>query len=110
MYNFGYRLADPIDRLPLPPTRLIQLVQINGEIAVYLRGRARGKKSICNALLRNGYHFEDFETILDFGCGCGRIMRQWRGMDRPRLYGSELNPELIRWCQVKLGKLAEFET
>lgn len=109
-YNIGYRLVGGDDHYPLPPTRLIQQVQINGEIAVYLRSGSQGKVSIQNMLTRNGYHIEDFNRILDFGCGCGRIMRQWTGLCRQRLFGTDLNPELIRWCQEKPGKLAEFKT
>lgn len=109
LYNLGYRLAGSADGLPLPPTRLIQLVQINGEIAVYLRGGLFGSHSIDNVLLRNGYHIGEFKKILDFGCGCGRIIRQWKRFHGQDLYGTDLNPNLIRWCQLHLGRLAEFK-
>jgi SAM-dependent methyltransferase len=110
LYNSGYRLAGAPDRLPIPPTQLVKLVQINGEIANYLRGGELGENGINNALLHNGYHIESFERVLDFGCGCGRIMRQWHWVMGPRFYGTDLNPDLIHWCQAKLGKLAEFRT
>jgi SAM-dependent methyltransferase len=108
LYNSGYRLAGARDRLPVPPTRLIKLVQINGEIASYLRSGAFGTAGIINALIYNGYNIEKFERILDFGCGCGRIMRQWHGVKGPHFYGTDLNADLIHWCQAKLGTQAEF--
>jgi SAM-dependent methyltransferase len=110
LYNFGYRLAGATDGLPIPPTRLIKLVQINGEIAVFLRGGALGKTNIYNSLLLNGYHIEEFEKVLDLGCGCGRILRHWNWMQGPRFYGTDINPDLIHWCQAKLSNLAEFKT
>ena len=110
MYNFGYRLAGSSDGLPIPPTRLIKLVQINGEISAFLRGGELGENSINNALLHCGYHIEKFERILDFGCGCGRILRYWTWTNAPHFYGTDLNPDLIHWCKLKLGKIAEFKT
>jgi SAM-dependent methyltransferase len=109
LYNIGYRLAGSSDRVPIPPTRLIKLVQINGEISVFLRGGELGENSINNALLASGYHIENFERILDFGCGCGRILRHWTWTKTPHFYGTDLNPDLIHWCQHKLGKIAEFK-
>jgi len=109
LYNFGYRLAGAPDRLPIPPTRLIKLVQINGEIATLLRGGMLDEGSINNALLHNGYNIQQFERILDFGCGCGRILRQWAWVKGPHFYGTDLNPELIHWCQARLDKIADFK-
>ena len=110
LYNSGYKLAGALDGLPIPPIRLIELVQSRGEVAIYLKGGERGIDSINNALLHNGYHVEMFERVLDFGCGCGRIMWWWHGVKGPSFYGTDLNPVLISWCQAKLGKLAEFKT
>ena len=108
--NFGYRVAGAPDGLPIPPARLIRLVQISGEIATFLSGGRLGRASIENALHHNGYHIEQFKRVLDFGCGCGRIMRQWESVSGPRFHGTDLNPELIKWCRAKLGRLADFRT
>ncbi len=108
-YNFGYRLAGSSDGMPIPPTRLIKLVQIRGEIAAYLRGGILDEDSINNALLHNGYNIQQFERILDFGCGCGRILRQWKWVKGPHFFGTDFNPDLIHWCQARLGKIAEFK-
>jgi len=96
LYNFGYQLAGAPDGLRIPPTRLIKLVQSSGELEVYLKNGVFGKDSICNILLLCGYHIEDFDRIRDFGCGCGRIMRYWKVLRGPCLFGTDLNPELIQ--------------
>ena len=37
--------------------------------------------------------------VLDFGCGCGRVLR-WFWMDSSADYhGSDLNPDLAAWCE-----------
>ncbi len=44
---------------------------------------------------------------MDFGCGCGRVLRYWSSMTGPRLYGVDYNTQLIDWCQRYLP-FAEF--
>ena len=109
MYNFGYRLAGAADGLPIPPTRLIRFVKSSGEIAGYLKNGEVGRDGIVNALLSVGYHIENFERVLDFGCGCGRMIRRWKSVTGPHFYGTDVNPELIHWCQAKLANLADFK-
>jgi SAM-dependent methyltransferase len=53
-----------------------------------------------------------YETVFDFGCGCGRLARQLiQQVPRPRRYvGVDLHPVMIRWCQENLSPHAgEFE-
>lgn len=47
-----------------------------------------------------------YESIFDFGCGCGREARQLLlQSDRPRSYvGVDVNPEMIAWCQANLTR------
>ncbi len=108
--NAGYRLAGSTDKLPIPPTRLIYLVANSREISWFLQSGILGRESIVYALQKNGIHPEELEAILDFGCGCGRIMRHWQSLQGPQLYGTDYNPDLISWCQKKLNDLAEFKT
>jgi SAM-dependent methyltransferase len=48
---------------------------------------------------------KDYESILDFGCGCGRVARQLiQQTQRPRAYlGLDLNQDMIEWCKVNLA-------
>ena len=109
-WNAGYRLAGADDGLPIPPARLIYLVTISREIAWFLLSGRMCQQSISYALQRNGFNVNNFQAILDFGCGCGRVMRHWKVLKGPKLYGTDYNLELVRWCQRQLGKLAEFKT
>jgi SAM-dependent methyltransferase len=109
-WNSGYRLAGAPDGLPIPPTRLILLTILSREVSWFLRSGRMGRDSILHVLQRNGLSIADFDAILDFGCGCGRIMRYWKTLDGPQLRGTDYNPDLISWCRKKLNGYAEFDT
>ena len=68
-------------------------------------------ESCCNGIRRilakNGIELEQFRAILDFGCGCGRIIRNFRDLEGPRLFGTDYNPKLANWCRSNLP-FAEF--
>lgn len=50
-----------------------------------------------------------FKSILDVGCGCGRILRHLKNYTHnARLFGSDTDPEAIRWCQEKLADMEFF--
>ena len=48
---------------------------------------------------------ETYETVFDFGCGCGRMARQLLQQDpKPRRYvGIDVNKGLVEWCQENLS-------
>lgn len=51
---------------------------------------------------------ERYESVFDFGCGCGRIARQLiQQRPRPSRYvGIDVHPDLIRWCSRNLTPAA----
>lgn len=52
--------------------------------------------------MRNNIKLSSFETILEFGCGCGRVLREFSELENAELYGSDYNPKFIKWCQKNL--------
>jgi SAM-dependent methyltransferase len=48
---------------------------------------------------------EAYESVFDFGCGCGRLARQMiQQQPRPNRYlGIDLHPGMIEWCQKNLA-------
>ena len=87
---------------PVPPGRLIHLIANTEDVAWFLDTGALAARSIRDVLGRNGLAIEDFGSILDFGCGVGRVIRQWAGLDGPKLHGTDYNPALVAWCRAEL--------
>ncbi|MFT7686489.1 MAG: SAM-dependent methyltransferase [Candidatus Azotimanducaceae bacterium] len=47
--------------------------------------------------------------ILDFGCGCGRVIRYLQALyPENHYFGTDIDPESISWCQNSLSQLGNF--
>ena len=102
------RVANRLSGRPaVPPSKLIYLVAGHGSASLFLEGGLSASEAIRAALARNGLRMDQFESVLDFGCGVGRIIRHWNGAHRPALHGTDYNAELIDWCSTNL-KSVEF--
>lgn len=100
--NLTYRGHAVTDGLPVPPPQLVVLVSGHPDIGEFLASGAQSAQSIQDVLHRNGLKIEDFESILDFGCGCGRVLRYWKPYDAARFHGCDYNRQLVAWCQQHL--------
>jgi SAM-dependent methyltransferase len=96
----GARIAP--DGLPLPPTKLIVLVAGTPEPEWFLESGALAARSIRSALAKAGAELERMGSILDFGCGCGRVLRQWAHLDGPEVWGTDYNERLVAWSRENL--------
>lgn len=55
-----------------------------------------------------GLTFRDRGQILDFGCGCGRVLiPASRNLGR-KLTGCEIDPEAVEWCRQHLQAFGDF--
>jgi SAM-dependent methyltransferase len=97
----GENGADRPDGLPLPPPELRVRVAGTADIAWFLEGGRLSEESIRAALERAGAPLRSHRAILDFGCGCGRVLRRWRNLDG-RLCGTDYSEPLINWCRSNL--------
>jgi SAM-dependent methyltransferase len=88
---------EPVSRfsLPLPPLALRQLV---GATEESLYDNPEGRPLF-------GLAPETYDSVLDFGCGCGRIARQLiQQTPRPRRYlGLDLHRGQVEWCRANLA-------
>jgi SAM-dependent methyltransferase len=85
------------------------LVTGSADAAWYTEGGKLAAESIRRTLRDAGLAPDDFRAILDFGCGCGRVIRHWRTLTSAALYGSDFNPALVEWCRRHLP-FAEFQS
>jgi SAM-dependent methyltransferase len=93
--------------IPVPPAHLRELVAGTSEPSWFLSSGERAAHSIREVMGRHGLAPDRLASILDFGCGCGRVIRHWAG--RPvRLEGADRNRRLIAWCRRNL-RFASFQ-
>ena len=95
------------DNLLLPPPEFVALVTGMPQVQPFYWSGLLGARCIRGLLNKNGFDINRFDAILDFGCGCGRVMRHWKTLNGPRLFGTDYNPYLIDWCR-KAFSFAQF--
>jgi len=105
-----YRLRGASDGLPIPPARLHALVSGRSDLGVsdYFDVGILCAGILEDMLAADGLRLAEVESVLDFGCGCGRVLRQVHRRTEARLAGSDVNPEPIAWCRQNLP-IADFQ-
>ena len=85
-----------VDGPPLPPRRLMVRVAMTADAEWFLRsGRAAYDAIAAHVAL------EELSSVLDFGCGCGRVTRYFADFDGD-VGGSDLSAPAIDWCRGNL--------
>lgn len=100
--------VDADDGLPLPPPRLIVRVAGTADVAWFLEGGRLGAASVRGALQQQAVALDQLEAMLDFGCGCGRVTRNWVGLSGVEVVGTDLSRPAVDWCRRNLP-FARFE-
>jgi len=100
--NFRFRKKGAPDGLPLQTPALAYLVCGQYDLEDMYYNGLKGATWITSLLRKNGLQLDEFERILDFGCGCGRVLRFWKDLTSTGIYGTDYNPSLIRWCMENL--------
>jgi SAM-dependent methyltransferase len=85
--------------LPFPPDEMRRLVGPTDDASFDNPG---------GGLVFPSVPVEAYDSVLDFGCGCGRLARQlMQQRPRPRAYvGIDLHRGMIQWCQRNLAPRA----
>jgi SAM-dependent methyltransferase len=97
------------DGLPLPPASL--LIGIGGATtpAAYLHGGVVVATAVRTLLADHGVSVAEAGALLDFGCGCGRVLRRFRDLaPTVQLHGTDYERGPIEWCRQHLP-FANFE-
>src|SRR5665213_2374567 len=92
----------------VPPVGIIKLVTGNYDVDGFIIGGQFTAEHIRNTLKQSQTALADQRSILDFGCGCGRVLSQLKYPQTTELHGCDYNPKLIKWCNklVPSAKLA----
>ncbi len=90
------------DGLPLPsPLLMIRVVGHTDADAFQAHGRACADV-VRRFVAEQGLELASAGAMLDFGCGCGRVLRHWADLGDVRTVGTDYNPELVAWCNANL--------
>ncbi|NMF62599.1 class I SAM-dependent methyltransferase [Brasilonema octagenarum UFV-E1] len=95
------RLIEAED-LPVPSSVLRYLVAGTEDVEWFLHSGKLGAQTLVEILATQGKTLDEFKRILDFGCGCGRVLRHLRGLSGAEIYGADSNPTAIHWCEKYL--------
>jgi SAM-dependent methyltransferase len=96
-------------RLAPPPPKHLQVRVVGGYSPQFFESGYRVHAEFGDALSRIGTSLEAFPRILDFGCGCGRVIRALRTrLPHALLTGTDIDPEAIGWLQSNYQSIARF--
>lgn len=104
-----YQFAASPDGIPLPPSNLIYDVIACRWKDVFLTSGKTVVDDMDSFMRQNGVELESCKEVLDFGCGCGRLIRHLGARTKAGLSGSDYNPNLVSWCANNL-KFGQFKT
>jgi SAM-dependent methyltransferase len=96
------RTARRKSALPIPPDSLIFSATATRDVAWFLKTGEEFAAALRNALVEAGRPIESFSRILDFGCGSGRVIRQWAALKGPAVFGCDYNPRAVAWTRKNL--------
>src|SRR6516164_1636066 len=90
---------------PVPNEKLVYLVSGHTNTKTWAASRQSAVHDVIIPRLREcGFNLEQCHAILDFGCGCGRILAGWEGsLGAAELCGVDVNPDLIAFCNEHIG-------
>jgi SAM-dependent methyltransferase len=100
--NARFAAAGGGDGLPLPPPALVYLVAGHFDLEEYYESGSIHAALLRRVLGDNGVELEGCRSLLDFGCGCGRVARHWQGLPATKVHGCDYNARLVRWCRRSL--------
>lgn len=95
----------------VPPPRLRYRVHGRFDAQSYLAVARTIASDVRAAVELTGRDLYSFERVLDFGCGSGRVL--WNFRDHPAsctFVGTDIDREAIAWCRGHLSAIARFDT
>jgi SAM-dependent methyltransferase len=87
----------------VPDDILQNLVVQNTDARQFLEFGKLAVEEIVQVLGDHQVSMDQVRTALDFGVGCGRVMRWWHDYaGRIQFWGTDINESLIEWCRSNL--------
>jgi SAM-dependent methyltransferase len=91
------------DGLPLPSARLrAQVGPLHADAQFFLESGRHNAGLIRSLLQEAGSSVEDLDALLDWGCGCGRVLRHWSDLSETGVFGCDIDRRMVAWCNDHL--------
>jgi SAM-dependent methyltransferase len=96
-------------KLPIPPASLrLRVHGTDDEVAFLAVGETIASR-IREIVSAEDRSLDGAERIVDFGCGCGRVLRFFENPPLSgQLFATDIDQEAIAWCKTNLASLASF--
>jgi len=97
---FDVKLPREAATMPDPGDELISRVVGGADRAWFYWTGRQSVRELERTLRVAGRTLDSFESILDFGCGCGRMLLWMEEPARKRaLHGTDIDADAIHWCR-----------
>jgi SAM-dependent methyltransferase len=108
--SMNFRL---VESGPVPPKELVaktaaldeQEVEKQSNQDVYFETGYYSVLRLLKILEHFSLNLRTIGSVFELGCGTARLLRHFRCIDGIRLVGSDVNPEMIKWCQNNLSDM-----
>jgi SAM-dependent methyltransferase len=91
------------DGLPLPPARLRTSVgPLHADTAFFLASGRHNAELLDELLREEGTSLQECGALLDWGCGCGRVLRHWSHLQDVEISGCDIDSTMVAWCRENL--------
>jgi SAM-dependent methyltransferase len=107
MQRWFHKMSEGLGQIPVPDCDLVYATQDVRDSKAYQDSIIPGIYTLKRYLTDCGIDLGTVSSLLDFGCGTGRLLVGWY-LDNPGrdLHGCDINGELIRWAKANLpGKI-----
>jgi SAM-dependent methyltransferase len=102
-WRHAFHFMNPkYERFPTPPDANKLRVAGHTHEAAFKMVGATIFKNLDALLAEFGHSWSDFPSILDWGCGAGRVTRYLISDSGQKVTGADIDPDNIGWCRANL--------
>jgi len=98
------------NQLPIPPKSLLAAISGTTDEKWFLESGEKTVNEWERALKAAGYDIKDFDTIVDYGCGCGRALRHLsqRVEEKQQLIGLDTDARAVNWINENIPNVKAY--